>query len=70
MARGCRGIGGPPAFANRLDESRLRESGESVVSSPMTHRLGMFLHSSGRIKPVESGWRGMIGYFRSSPEPR
>ena len=40
MARGSWGIGRPPVFANRVDDSVVRRIGESSVSSPMTHRLG------------------------------
>lgn len=47
MARGSWGIGGRPAFANRVDESVSREFGESGVSSPVTHRLGTISPSRG-----------------------
>ena len=70
MACGSWGIGGHPGFANRLDESRPRESAESTVSLPVTHRLGMILEGSGRIMPVAGGQRGTIRPFGSPPAPR
>lgn len=70
MARGSWGIGSPLDFANRLDESGAREIGESFVSSPVTHRLGMILHRSGRIVPVASGQCGTISPIGSPPAPR
>jgi hypothetical protein len=67
MACGSWGIGGHPAFANRLDESDTREAAESMVSFPMTHRLGTIPESSGRIMPVADGHQGTIVPFGSPP---
>jgi hypothetical protein len=70
MACGSWGIGGHPAFANRLDESGLREIAESMVSFPMTHRLGTIPESGGRIMPVADGQCGRIAPFGSPPARR
>jgi hypothetical protein len=70
MACGSWGIGGRPAFANRLDESDTRDFAESTVSSPMTHRLGTIPQRSGRIEPLADGGRGIIRPVGSPPAPR
>ena len=70
MACGSWGIGPPPHFANRLDESVRREIGESFVSSPMTHSLGMNPLGRGQVMPVSGGKPWAKRRFGSPPAPR